>query len=247
MLDVAIGVAKEAGHLALKYFNQNVRIKYKADKSPVTRADIEAETLIRKNIKKKFPDHGLVGEEFKSVNENARYVWVIDPVDGTKDFVRGIPTWATLLAVLENKKPVIGIAFYAATGELFSAAKGMGAYLNGKKIQVSKVSKVEDALILHSSINRLRNIGKLSQITDLCELSQGKRNHGAYNWALLLKGSGDIVVETGMIHDFAAPAILAEEAGGKFTDFSGKFSLTSGSALVTNGLIHNQVLKILNR
>ncbi len=246
MIDVAVDAAKKGGALAYRYFKSQLKVTYKADNSIVTKADVEVEKLIRKIIAKHFPDHGIIGEEFGETNPKAKFVWTIDPVDGTKDFVRKIPTWATLLALLEDQKPVVGIAFFAASGELFSAEKHSGTHLNGKSIKVSKVSKVEEALVLHSSINRLRNIGKLSQVTDLCAISQGKRNHGAYNWALLLKGSGDVVVETGQIHDFAAPKILVEEAGGKFSDFSGKDSLTSGTALATNGLLHDQVLKILN-
>lgn len=246
MIDVAIEAAKAGGDLAYRYFKTQPKVSYKPDNSPVTKADIEVEKLIRKIIAKNFPDHGIIGEELPPVNPKAKYQWVIDPIDGTRDFVRKMTTWTTLLALLENKKPITGIAFFAGSNELFSAEKSKGAYLNGKAIRVSKVSKVEDALILHSSINRLRNIGKLAQVTNICDICQGKRNHGAYNWALLLKGNGDVVIETGQLHDFVAPAIIIEEAKGKFTDLEGKFSLTSGSALASNGLIHDQVLKILN-
>src|SRR3989344_2215493 len=111
MLDVAIDAAKQAGDLALKYFNNQPKVTYKADKSPVTRADIEAEKLIRKILAKNFPDHGIQGEELSPVNPKARYQWVIDPIDGTKSFVRHLPFWSTLLALLENGKPIIGISY----------------------------------------------------------------------------------------------------------------------------------------
>ncbi len=247
MINVAIDAAKQAGALALRYSKTQPKVSYKPDNSPVTKADIEAERLIRKIISKKFPAHGFIGEELKPVNPNAKFKWVIDPIDGTKDYVRKIPTWATLIGLLEEGKPIIGVAFYPSTNEMFWSQKNNGTFLNGKKTKVSKVSKVDFSVIMHSSINRLKKIGKLTQTTNLCEISQGKRNHGAYNWNLLLKGSADVVIEIGLIHDFAAPAILVEEAGGKFTDISGNFSLTSGNALATNGLLHNQVLKILNQ
>src|SRR4030042_4084238 len=114
MIGVAIETAKAAGDLAYRYFKTQTaswRITYKPDKSPVTKADIEAEKLIRKIISKKFPDHGIVGEEMEETNPNARFKWIIDPIDGTKQFVRGIPFWATLLALLENGKPILGVVY----------------------------------------------------------------------------------------------------------------------------------------
>src|SRR4030042_1336109 len=111
MIDVAIEAAKAAGELAYRYFKTQPKVSYKPDKSPVTKADIEAEKLIRKIISKNFPDHGFIGEELGQTNPNARFKWVIDPIDGTKQFVRGIPFWATLLALLENGKPILGVVY----------------------------------------------------------------------------------------------------------------------------------------
>ncbi len=247
MIDVAIEAAKAAGDLAYGYFRTNPKVNYKKDNSPVTVADIEAEKLIRKIISKKFPDHALFGEEFPPVNPKSRFKWVIDPIDGTRDYVRQIPSWATLIALLDGDFPILGVAFYPSTDEFFWAKRHKGTFLNGKKTKVSGVSSIEKSVVLHSSINRLRNLNVLDKVANLCDLCQGKRNHGSYNWALLLKGDADVVIETGQIHDFAAPALLIDEAGGKFTDFSGRFSITSGNAVATNGILHSQVLKILNQ
>src|SRR3990167_2758131 len=140
MLDVAIDAAKQAGDLALKYFKTQPKVSYKADKSPVTRADIEAEKLIRKILSKNFPDHGIIGEELPPVNPGAKYQWVIDPIDGTKSFVRRLPFWSTLLALLQNGEPIIGISYSPCDNEMFTAEKDKGTFLNCKRQRVSKVS-----------------------------------------------------------------------------------------------------------
>src|SRR3989344_1639815 len=118
MLDVAIDAAKQAGEIALRYFKTQPKVSYKADKSPVTRADIEAEKLIRKIISKKFPDHGIIGEELPPVNPKARYQWVIDPIDGTRDFIHQIPHWAVYIAVLEKDKPIMSVIYFPTLSDL---------------------------------------------------------------------------------------------------------------------------------
>ena len=248
MLDVAIDAAKQAGELALRYFKTQPKVSYKADKSPVTRADIEAEKLIRKIISKKFPDHGIIGEELPPVNPKARYQWVIDPIDGTKSFVRRMPFWSTLLALMENGKPIIGISFSPVDNELFTAEKGKGTFLNGKRQRVSKVSELQNAYLAHGSIDAFENKNMLNGFIKLYRATGSHRGFGdSYAYHLLIKGNIDIMVEAkDKVHDIAAPAILIEEAGGKFTDFSGKFSLTSDCGVVTNKILHSQVLKLLN-
>ena len=248
MIDVAIDTARAAGALAYRYFKTQPKVRYKSDNSPVTAADIEAEKLIRRMITKNFPDHGIIGEELENVNPKAKYQWIIDPVDGTRDFVRNIPIWATFLAVLENGKPIIGISFTPATDELFVAQKWQGTHLNGKKTRVSKISDLKLACISHGAISRFNDKGKLEGLLKICEIVQHRRGFSTLGLNLLLKGNIDICTEpAGGIHDFAAVSILVEEAGGKFTDFDGKFSLTSGNGIATNGLLHNQVIRLLNQ
>lgn len=250
MIDVALDAAKLAGDLALKYFKSQSaswRISYKPDNTPVTRADREAEQLIRKIIAKKFPDHGIIGEEFEPTNPQARFKWVIDPIDGTKEFIRGLPFWSTLLAVLENGKPIIGVLYSPAQEELFVAQKGRGTTLNSKMVKVSKIRELNRAFVSHDSITRFEESGKLAGLLKICQVSQSRRSYGTYSFNLLLKGNIDIFASaSGGIWDYAAPSILIEEAGGKFTDFSGKFSLTSYNGLFSNGLLHHQVIKLLN-
>lgn len=248
MLDVAIDAAKQAGELALKYFKTQPKVSYKPDKSPVTRADIEVEKLIRKTLAKNFPNHGIIGEELPPVNPKARYQWVIDPIDGTKSFVRRLPFWSTLLALMENNKPIIGISFAPALDELLTAQKGEGAFLNGKRQKVSKISELQYAYLTHGSIDAFENKNMLEGFLKLYKSAGSHRGFGdAIGYHLLIKGDVDIMVEAkDKVHDIAAPAILVEEAGGKFSDFSGKFSLTSDCGVATNGILHSQVLKLLN-
>lgn len=248
MLNVAIDAAKQGGELALKYFKSPPKTRFKADKSPVTVADIEVEKLIRKIITKNFPDHGIIGEELPPVNPKAKYQWVIDPIDGTKIFIRKIPTWSTLLALLYNGKPIIGIVYFPAIGDLFHAQKNKGSFLNDKRIHVSKISKIEKCFFSHGSIKNFITANKtagLLKITDKAHGMRGYTDADAYSYVAC--GKIDIHISAReAIHDIAAPALLVEEAGGKFTDFSGKFSLTSSNGVATNGLLHNQVLKLLN-
>lgn len=247
MIDVAIDAARQAGVLALKYFKSQPKVFYKPDNTPVTRADRECELLIRKIITRKFPDHGIIGEEFEAKNPSAPLKWVIDPIDGTKDFVRNLPLWATFLAVLKNDKPIIGIVYFPFHNEMFVASKGKGTYLNGKKTRVSKVSNYNYSCISFGSPHRFKEKGLADVFIKLNDFPQNRRSLGPYALNQLLKGNIDVLVEpAGGIWDFAAPSICTEEAGGKFTDFSGKFSLTSKCSVYSNGLLHNEVIKILN-
>ena len=248
MLDVAIDAAKKGGELALRYFKNQPKVSYKPDNSPVTKADIEVEKLIRKIISKKFPDHGIIGEELPPINPKAKYQWIIDPIDGTRNFVRNLPAWSTLVAVIEKQKPVVGICYFPGNDELFSAQKGKGAYLNGKKTVVSKVKNLKNSYICYNSIKHFSDKNKLIALENICHAANTSRNFAELSLSYLFRGKVDAFINAkGNIYDFAAPAILTEEAGGKFTDFEGKFSLTSGNAVATNGLLHDQVLKILNQ
>src|SRR3989344_4841736 len=252
MIDVAIKAALAAGELALRYFEHarnkpsyfktqsaSRRITYKPDDSPVTRADVEAEMLIRKIITKKFPDHGIIGEELPPVSPKARYQWVIDPIDGTKSFVRRLPFWSTLLALLENGKPIIGISFSPADNEIYSAEKGKGTFLNGKRQRVSKVSNLQNAYLAHGSIDAFENKNMLNGFMKLYRKTGSHCGFGdSFAYHLLIKGSIDIMVEAkDNVHDIAGPAILVKEAGGRFSDFSGKFSLTSDCGVATNDIL----------
>jgi len=247
MLDVAIDAAKKGGKLALKYFKKGVKVKYKADESPVSVADVETEKLIRKIISKKFPAHGIIGEELKPKNLKAQYQWIIDPIDGTRDFIKQVPFWAVFIAVLKKGKPIVGVIYFPVLGDLIWAQSGKGAYMNGKKIKLSKTKNLKDAYIGTGTTKRFIQLKKINELLAISKAAMATRSSGNFNLKLFLEGKIDAMVESyGAIHDFAAPSIIVEEAGGKFSDFSGKFSLTSENAVMTNGLLHNQILKLLD-
>ncbi len=249
MIDTAIRAAREGGQIALDYFKHVPKVIYKPDSTPVTKADIEAEKIIRKIISSKFPSHGFIGEELGNTNPNAKYQWTADPIDGTKSFVRGIKDWGTLLALLEDGKPIIGIYNSPATNEFFHCQKGKGAFLNGKRVHVSKIKDLKKSFIVHSSINHFISANKVDNIVKIAKIAQGKRGASDCNGInMVLKGQADVNISgRGSIWDYAAPAILVEEAGGKFTNFKGNYSLTTDTGIFSNGLIHKQVLNILNK
>lgn len=247
MIDVAIDAAQKGGQLALSYFTKVKNVSYKADNSPVTIADKNTEKLIREIISKKFPDHGIIGEELPPVNPKAKYQWVIDPIDGTSSYVRGLPFWSTFVALLKKNEPIIGVVYSPSVDELFTAQRGKGLFFNNKKIMLSKISQLNLAGITHGSLNRFTTKGKLDGLAKICGKVQSKDSVGSHNLNLVLKGQAEVQLEAeGKIWDFAAPSILVEEGGGRYSDFDGKKSLTSGSCLLTNGLLHDQVLKLLN-
>lgn len=247
MLDFAIEAAKAGARIGLNYFQKTPKISYKADKSPVTIADKTAEKTIRAMIARRFPDHGIIGEEFSAVNPKANYQWVIDPIDGTRDYVRGLPLWATFVGLMESGKTIAAVAFYPATDEMFTAEKGKGTYLNAKRTRVSKVSNLAQSYMSHGQITRFELQGYFDQFVEVAREIGSKRSFGSYSLATLLKGNVDIYMEPGgSIWDFAVPSLLVPEAGGKFTDFAGEFKIDSGNGLMTNGILHDKVLRIFN-
>lgn len=247
MIDVAIDAATRGGQLAYQYFKKIPKVRYKADSSPVTIADKNVEKLIRSIITKKFPDHGIIGEELENVNPGSKYQWVVDPIDGTKRFTIGNVYWSVLIALLENNKPIVGISFFPATNEFFLAQKGKGAFLNNKRLKVSANSNLEKAFVCYGSLSHFLKINKNKQVIKLIKSVRQTLGDGfSVGHNFLLKGKIDAALETGNLWDFAAPSLLVEEAGGKYSNFKGERSLDSGNCLLTNGLLHTEILKILN-
>jgi len=248
MINVALHAAKKAGELTHKYYKTQPKIRYKADHTPVTKADVEAEKLIRDIISRNFPDHAIVGEEMDAVKSKSKYKWVIDPIDGTRYFAHHLPYWGTLIALLENDKPIIGIANLPEMNILAVAEKGKGAFINDKKIRVSNVSKLEDASVANGSLVYVEEINKVNELINLYGAARGAKFGlgSVYAYIMVANGDMDINVDPkSNLWDIAAPKIILEEAGGKFTDLKGSDSLLSGAFVGTNGLLHDQVLNLL--
>ena len=234
-----------------RYQAQDLVVTNKPDNTPVTDADRAVETAIREALAKHRQSDGLVGEEFGSDKGSSGRYWVIDPIDGTKNFMRGVPTWATLIALVQvdslgNEEVVVGIASAPALARRWAAAKGHGATVNEKKISVSKVSSLHDASISYSDFvgwgDRLEPFQKM--------LANAWRTRGIGDFLshmLVAEGAVDVAVEPSLaLWDMAALDIIVREAGGTFTNTAGQNGPFGGSGVSTNGLLHNAVINGLN-
>ena len=234
-----------------RYQAQDLVITTKPDNTPVTDADRAVETAIREALATHRESDGLVGEEFGSDKGSSGRYWVIDPIDGTKNFMRGVPTWATLIALVEvdaagNEEVIVGIASAPALARRWAAAKGHGATVNEKKISVSKVSSLSDASISYSDFvgwgDRLEPFQKM--------LAGAWRTRGIgdfWSHMLVAEGAVDVAIEPSLaLWDMAALDIIVREAGGSFTNTAGQSGPFGGSGVSTNGVLHNQVIKGLN-
>jgi histidinol-phosphatase len=250
VLEAALDAARAAGAIALRYFRSDVRVMQKADQTPVTQADQEAEAAIVERLRPAFPEVGFLGEEFGAQGSQSRR-WIVDPIDGTKNFVRGIPYWATLIALEEEGDVTLGIVHSPATGELYWARRGRGAWVDGAPLRVSSVGDLGGAMLVHSSLNLLRPLdgGRCwDGFVRLVELTDRQRGFGDYfGYTFVLRGQAEIMLEADVKPwDIAPFKILFEEAGGRFTDFAGQPTIYTGSALASNGRLHAAALEALN-
>ncbi len=242
----ALEAARAAGEIALGYYRGRVEVTIKADQTPVTQADREAEQAIRNLLSRAFPDCGFLGEEFGQEGSTTRR-WIIDPIDGTKNFVRHIPIWAVLIALEEDGQVTTGVVHNPVSGELFWARKGEGAWANGERIRVSSCSNMSEAFLMHSGLNLFRAAGYWKGFERLVDATSRQRGFGDYfGYCVVAAGKGEIYVEAELKPwDVAPMKILVEEAGGRLTDFAGKPDIYSGSVLATNGLLHDEALRLL--
>jgi histidinol-phosphatase len=246
-LRVAITAARAAGEIALRHFRTGLVVETKADRSPVTEADRACERKIVEILRGEFPDYGFCGEEFGSESGKTAKQWIIDPIDGTKSFVRGIPFFATLIGLEEEGEVTMGVVHAPATGELLYATRGGGAYDEvGKRLRVSDVDRLSAAMVSFGGLKIFRR-GRWSALERLVESTARQRGYGDYLGSVaVIRGWSEAMVELDVKPwDLAPLKILAEEAGGRLTDFSGRPTIYGGSAVVTNGRIHDQVIEIL--
>jgi histidinol-phosphatase len=248
-LQAAIAAAQAAGAIIGSLYRRNVRVQTKADKSPVTEADIRAEEAIRSVLAERFPAYGFYGEESGRHDLAAEAVWLVDPLDGTKSFIRDCPFFSTQIALMRRGRLVLGVSSASAYGELAWAEDGAGAYLNGDPIRVSATSTLDAAIVstgnlktLASSIEGWRRFG------DLIPRLSRIRGYGDFvHYHLLARGSLDVVIESDVnILDVAALSVIVREAGGAFTGLDGRpVGLDTTSVLASNGRLHETVLELL--
>lgn len=248
-LQAALDAAAQAASIARSMYQHNIEVRVKADKSPVTDADVRCETAIREIIEARFPSHGFYGEETGSHDVDADSLWLVDPIDGTKAFVREYAMFSTQIALMRNGELVLGVSSAPVYGEVSFAERGRGAYLNGKPISVSRVSTIEEAALSSGNLKSLAGSASWSRYGALIAQLGRIRGYGDFlHYHLLAAGKIDAVIETDVnILDIAACAAIVIEAGGRFTDLSGApLTLNSTTVLASNGHMHDPLLAALS-
>jgi histidinol phosphatase-like enzyme (inositol monophosphatase family) len=242
-LDFAVDAAWQAGRLTLAHYQTGVTVERKPDRSAVTIADREAEKLLRRLIERRFPDHAIVGEEFGGNDRDARYRWILDPIDGTNSFVRGVPFYGVLVALEIDREPVVGVAYFPAVDEMVSAARGLGCRWNGRVARVSGVTSLDEACVAYTDARAVaERLG--DGWTYLMRDTALERGWGdCYGHCLVATGRVDIMLDPRMNPwDCAALMPIVHEAGGRFTDWKGRVTIDGGDAVSTNGALHDEVL-----
>jgi histidinol-phosphatase len=231
----------------------DLSVESKPDLTPVTDADLAAEELVRSQLKRTRPRDAVVGEELETTGHGPRQ-WVVDPIDGTKNFVRGVPVWATLVALIDAGRPVVGVVSAPALNRRWWAATGSGAWTgrslsSATRLRVSSVRTLEDASLSYSSLHGWEERGLLDDFLDLTRSCWRTRAYGDFfSYVLLAEGAVDVAAEPELeLHDMAALVPIVTEAGGRFTSLSGEDGPFGGNALATNGHLHTQALAALNR
>jgi histidinol-phosphatase len=247
-LQAALDAAEQAAVIARSLYQSSLEVRIKADASPVTEADVRCEIAIREILEARFPNHGFLGEETGAREENAESLWLIDPIDGTKAFVRGYAMFSTQIALMRAGELVLGVSSAPVYGELAFAERGRGAYLNGTAIAVSRISALEAAALSAGNLKTLATGSRWPRYGELVARVNRIRGYGDFlHYHLLAAGKIDAVIETDInILDIAACAAIVTEAGGRFTDLAGApITLRSNTVLATNGLLHAEVLAAL--
>jgi histidinol-phosphatase len=244
---VMVEGATQAGRVALEYFDRGVVVEWKGDQSPVTVADRNAEQRLRQIITSRFPADGFVGEEFGAQPGSTGFRWIIDPIDGTRSFVRNIPHWATLVGLEYCGEMIAGVSFAPAENILFRALRGEGTFKNERRVRVSDVGNLHESLACYSGLQYFREAGKEREFASVLHSVDRARGFGDYyGFVLLAQGSCDLMVDYGVhIWDIAGLKVIVEEAGGKFTDWDGGTDLERPDCLATNGRLHDAVLTLL--
>jgi histidinol phosphatase-like enzyme (inositol monophosphatase family) len=245
LLSVATEAAYLGGRWTLAYFNTGVAVEIKADDTPVTCADRESERIIRERIGRSFPEHAILGEEGGSHEGDPDYRWIIDPIDGTKTFVSGVPLYGVLIGVEVKRRPAVGVIYMPALDEMVSAATGLGCHWNGRPARVSATSRLEEAAMMTTSVRactaRSDAYGRLAAATRF------QRTWGdCYGYVLVATGRAEVMLDPAMNPwDCAALLPILEEAGGHFTTWAGEATIWGKDGVGTNAALHRLVLEIL--
>jgi histidinol-phosphatase len=245
--DAALEAVSRSGPLALHYFEQALNVEWKEDESPVTVADRETETVLRQALCSAFPQDGFLGEEYGDQPGTSGFRWIIDPIDGTRNFVRGIPIWATLVGLEYRGERIAGIVDIPTLRQTYHALRGEGAYRGDKRIRVSDVDTLGQAVLYYTSLSWFLKAGLEQAFLEIVRRTYMQRGFGDFwPYVLIAQGSGDVMLEHG-VHawDVAAIQPLVEEAGGRFSNWDGGADIFKPDVIVTNGKLHEEVLGII--
>jgi histidinol-phosphatase len=249
-LTAALDAARAAAEVIRGLFQKNLAVRTKADATPVTEADVRAEEVIRATLARAFPGYGFYGEETGQHAMGAESIWLVDPIDGTKSFVRESPFFSTQIALLRAGELVLGVSSAPVYGELAWAERGGGAFLNDRPIRVSAVAQLPYAFVSTGNLKSLTRSARWQGLGELIGRVACIRGYGDFvHYHLLARSALDVVIESDVnILDIAALTVLVREAGGTFTDLEGApVGLGTTSVLATNGPLHAQVLETLTR
>jgi len=247
-LSTAIQASKNAEKIIMQYYSEDIKVEIKKDMTPVTIADKKAEKIIIKTIMSKFPDHEILGEETGRTGES-EYQWVIDPIDGTKNYMKKIPIFGTLIALVKNGEVIVGVSNLPALQEMIYAEKGKGAWkVQGtkKRLHVSNCSRVSDSWLNSGNITRFDKLGFKNNVMNLISDCSRQRGFGdSYMYHTVCEGKFDAAIESQLsFWDIAPFAIIIPEAGGKITDLKGRsIDIRADTCVASNGRIHDEILK----
>ncbi len=248
-LSFAVKIARSAGEITLKYFQNLTSVDKKSDGTVVTIADREAERFLRDSIESKFPYDSIVGEEYGEKDGTTRRRWILDPIDGTYSFVHGVPFYGVLIGVEIEDEPCVGVVNIPALNEIVYAAKGLGCCFNDMPTKVSSVENLDEALLLCSDFNFCDEYGFGEAAQQLKQRTHRSRTWGdCYGYVLLATGRAEIMLDPVMnIWDCAALLPVIEEAGGTFTDWKGERTIRGGNAIATNGKLFEEVMETIKQ
>ena len=247
-LDFATETAYLAGRLTLGHFQTSVRSNLKADKTPVTVADQAAEKLIRRRIEHCYPHHAIVGEELGvKENEGAEHRWFIDPIDGTKSFMRGVPAYAVLLGLEIDGVVEVGVAYFPGTDEMLYAATGEGCWWNGRRAHVSDASTLKEAVVTFSNVTSFDRYGRSEEWKRIQQAAYYCRGWGdAYGYLLVATGRAELMLDPVMnAWDCGPFPPILQESGGYFGDWQGNPTIHAGEAMGTTQKLLTEVLAVI--
>jgi histidinol phosphatase-like enzyme (inositol monophosphatase family) len=238
-----------AGEDALTQFRSGAAnaVQLKPDRSPVTAADQHVEARLRAFVDRRFPNADFLGEETGGGNRTTPLRFVVDPIDGTRAFIRGLPTWSVLVGVEHHGDPVAGIAFMPALGELFVAVKGHGATGNGRPLRVSGVKSLADSLVCHGALAQFTDNKLDHMLAPLARATYSQRGHADFDgYRAVLRGQADAMIDPGIAPwDVCAAAVLIREAGGTFSALDGNPTIYGPGAIASNGHVHDELCGLL--